>query len=153
MKKRPIETVMGLFVIGVAAVFLIFAHSKVDLQVVEGYPLTVSFQKAGGLENGSDVRISGIKVGSVVSRKLDDNYMALVNLMIKNDIKLPEDTVAAIGGDGIMGDKFINLLPGKSTMMLKSGAQITKVKDFKSLEDSVSEIIFLATKDPKESEK
>lgn len=153
MNKRPIETLMGLFVIGVTAVFLIFAHSKIEFKIVEGYPLTVQFQKAGGLENGSDVRISGIKVGSVTSRKLDDNYMAVVDLTIKKDVKLPVDTVAAIGGDGIMGDKFINLIPGKSKDVLKAGDQIAKVKDFKSLEDSVSEIIFLATKDPKEAMK
>ena len=152
MNKRPIETVMGVFVIAVTVLFLIFAYSKIELKIVEGYPLYVHFQKAGGLENGSDVRISGIKVGSVTSRKLDDNYMAVVTMMIKKDVNLPIDTVATIGGDGIMGDKFINLIPGKDSQMLKPNQEIVKVKDFKSLEDSVSEIIFLATKDPKKED-
>lgn len=147
MKKRPFETVIGFAVLIAASAFVFFAFSKIEVKQIEGYPLNIIFQKAGGLENGSDVRISGIKIGTVTERYLDEDYNARVQIVIKKGIELPSDTLAEIMSNGIMGGKFINLVPGKSRKKLSPLDTITKVKDFKSLEDSVSEIIFLATKD------
>jgi phospholipid/cholesterol/gamma-HCH transport system substrate-binding protein len=152
MKKRPLETVMGIVVILAALGFIVFAYSKIELKAVEGYNIYALFQQAGGLENGSNVEISGIKVGTVTARELDDDFNAKVSMVIKEDVALPDDTVAVVMGDGLMGGKLVNLIPGKSHNMLKDGGKITRVKDFKSLEDSVSEIIFLATKGPKDAE-
>jgi len=149
MKRRPLETVLGFAVLVVAVGFIAVASSKIEVKAIEGYPINIIFQQAGGLENGSDVRISGIKVGTVTDRYLDEDFNARVKAVIKSGIDLPEDTLAEIMGDGLMGGKFVNLVPGKSRKMLKENAVITKVKDFKTLEDSVSEIIFLATKDSK----
>lgn len=151
MNKRPLETVMGIIVIFATVLFISFAYNKIDVRALDGYPLTVKFQKAGGLESGSDVRISGIKVGTVVKRSLNDDFIAEVEMLVKKDIALPEDTLAVIADDGLMGGKFVNLVPGKSKKILQGGSEISKVKDFKSLEDSVSEMIFLATKDPLEN--
>ena len=149
MKKRPLETVLGFAVLVVAIGFMVVASSKIEVEAIEGYPVNIVFQQAGGLENGSDVRISGLKVGTVTDRYLDEDFNARVKVVVKSDVKLPEDTLAEIMGDGLMGGKFVNLVPGKSRKMLEENATITKVKDFKTLEDSVSEIIFLATKDSK----
>jgi phospholipid/cholesterol/gamma-HCH transport system substrate-binding protein len=149
MKKRPLETVLGFAVLVVAIGFMVVASSKIEVKAIEGYPVNIVFQQAGGLENGSDVRISGLKVGTVTDRYLDEDFNARVKVVVKSDVKLPEDTLAEIMGDGLMGGKFVNLVPGKSRKMLEENATITKVKDFKTLEDSVSEIIFLATKDSK----
>ena len=149
MRKRPLETVLGFAVLAVAVGFMVMAFSKIEVKAIEGYPINIVFQQAGGLENGSDVRISGLKVGTVTDRYLDEDFNARVKIVVKSEVKLPEDTLAAIMGDGLMGGKFVNLVPGKSRNMLPENATITKVKDFKTLEDSVSEIIFLATKDSK----
>ena len=65
MKKKPIETIMGLVVLSVAVLFLFFALRVSDLNVVKGYPLHAKFMKVGGLSIGSDVRINGVKVGTV----------------------------------------------------------------------------------------
>ena len=72
MNKKPMETIMGIVVLFVAAFFLYFAYKVSDLQVVKGYEVTARFLKVGGLNVGSDVRINGIKVGTVVSQKLDN---------------------------------------------------------------------------------
>ena len=72
MNKKPIETIMGLVVLVVAVFFLLFAYRVSDLQVVKGYELNAKFLKVGGLNIGSDVRINGIKVGTVVNQKLDN---------------------------------------------------------------------------------
>ena len=68
MKKRPVETIMGIVVLLVAAFFLFFAYRVSDLQVVRGYELNARFLKVGGLTTGADVMINGIKVGTVIGQ-------------------------------------------------------------------------------------
>ena len=146
MNKKPVETIMGLVVLVVAAFFLFFAYKVSDLQDVKGYDVHAKFLKVGGLNVGSDVRINGIKVGSVVALSLDkDDFIANVTMSILPNVQLPKDSVAAIVGDGLMGDKFIKIEPGKSQEMLQNGDSLAKTKDFKTLEDMVGEIIFMVT--------
>ena len=146
MNKKPVETIMGFVVLFVAVFFLLFAYRVSDLQVVKGYQLNARFLKVGGLNVGSDVRINGIKVGTVVNQKLNgDDYMADVTLSIADNVKLPIDSEASIVGDGLMGNKFIKLEPGKSKQYLQDGDTLTNTKDLKSLEDMVGEIIFMVT--------
>ena len=146
MRKKPVETVMGLVVLIVAFLFLGFAYRVSDLQVVKGYTLTGEFLKVGGLSIGSDVRINGIKVGTVTSQNLNnDDYTVKVSFSISSDVKLPKDSTAVITGDGLMGDKFVKIEPGKSDEYMKDGDQFAKTKDFKTIEDMVGEIIFMVT--------
>ena len=146
MNKKPIETIMGFVVLIIAVFFLLFAYRVSDLQVVKGYELNARFLKVGGLNIGSDVRINGIKVGTVVNQKLDNNnYMVDVVLSIASNIKLPKDSVAAIVGDGLVGDKFVKIEQGKSDEFLKDGETFANTKDFKTLEETVGEIIFMVT--------
>ena len=146
MNKRPMETIMGVVVLVVAAFFLYFAYKVSDLQVVKGYEVTARFLKVGGLNVGSDVRINGIKVGTVISQKLDnETYDAEIVMSIASDVKLPKDSVAVIVGDGLIGDKFIKIEPGHDAELLKNGDVIENVKDFKTIEDMVGEIIFMVT--------
>ncbi|MBQ2810704.1 MAG: outer membrane lipid asymmetry maintenance protein MlaD [Alphaproteobacteria bacterium] len=146
MNKKPVETIMGIVVLIVAVFFLFFAYRVSDLQVVKGYELSAKFLKVGGISVGSDVRINGIKVGTVIEQKLNpDDYMVDLTLSIASDIKLPKDSVVAIVGDGLMGNKFIKIEPGKSSDYLSDGDEFENTKDFKSLEDMVGEIIFMVT--------
>ena len=104
--------------------------------------------KIGGLEMGADVRINGIKVGSVTKIDLDpETYMAMLELTIKDSIHLPKDTKAAVVDSGIMGDKYIRLEPGKDAQKLKPYDYLKNTVPYKSLEDNVREFIFLSTKD------
>ena len=148
MKKKPVETIMGLVVFIVALLFLAFAYRVSDLQVVKGYQLKAEFMKVGGLSVGSDVRINGIKVGTVTSQKLNgDDYMADVTFSISSNIKLPKDSTVSIVSDGLVGDKFVKIEPGKSKEYLQSGDSFKNTKDFKTIEDMVGEIIFMVTDD------
>ena len=148
MTRNPVEAILGVVVLVFTGVFLFFVSSHVDVGHVEGYPLKALFTKTGGLEMGADIRINGIKVGSVTKIELDpQTYMAAVELTIKDHILLPKDTQAVIADSGIMGDKYIRLEPGKSKEMLSSGDYFSQTKDYRSLEDNVSEFIFLSTKD------
>ena len=128
MRKKPVETIMGIVVLLVAVLFLAFAYRVSDLQVVKGYTVSADFLKVGGLSIGSDVRINGIKVGTVTAQKLNnEDYTVEVKFSISADTQLPKDSTVMIVSDGLMGDKF------------------AKTKDFKSLEDMVGEIIFMVT--------
>ncbi len=146
MLKKPVETIMGLVVLVIALLFLIFAYRVSDLQVVKGYTLTAEFMRVGGLSIGSDVRINGIKVGTVTAQNLNsEDYTVNVTFSIASDVKLPKDSSVAIVGDGLMGDKFVKIEPGKSDEYLQDGDMFNKTKDFKTLEDMVGEIIFMVT--------
>lgn len=146
MGRHVIETIMGAVVLAVAAFFLVFAYSHADLGAVKGYTLKARFGSVGGLANGGDVRINGIKVGTVVAQSIDNqSFLAEATLSIRPDIRLPQDTEAVIDSDGLLGGKFVKLVPGRSTAMLAEGATITKTRNYRALEEMVGEIIFLAT--------
>jgi phospholipid/cholesterol/gamma-HCH transport system substrate-binding protein len=149
MSRNPVETVLGGVVLAVAASFLAFAYSTADVKKVKGYEITASFVKIGGLPTGADVRINGIKVGTVLEQKIDpETYNAVLRVSIANTIKLPTDTQATIGADGLLGDKYLKLDPGRAKTFIEPGQALTKTKDPKALEELVGEIIFLATEDP-----
>lgn len=146
MGRNAVETILGAVVLLVAFFFLSFAYETADLKVVKGYDVTARFYKVGGLEVGSDVRVGGIKVGTVTGQHLDmESYAAVLKLSLKSEVRLPVDTVASINSDGLMGGKYIKLTPGREKEMLESGSLIKKTQDYESLEDMVGEIIFLAT--------
>ncbi len=148
MYKRPVETIMGILVLVAAALFCYFAYNVSDLQVVKGYNITGRFLKVGGLNVGSDIRINGIKIGTVVSQKLNnEDYTAEVEMSIASNIKLPVDSSASIVSDGLIGNKFIKIDPGHAEEILKDGDILKNTKDFKTIEDLVGEVIFMVTGD------
>lgn len=147
MKKNPVETILGFCVLVFTGVFLFFAAGRIDIKNIDGYKVVANFSKIGGLEVGSDVRISGIKVGSVLATKLNpQTFTADVELSIDRNVRLPIDTVATIADVGVMGDKYVRLEPGQSNAFLKENEVITNTASYKSLEDNISEFIFLSTK-------
>jgi len=146
MGRNAIETVLGAVVLVVAGMFVYFAYTTAEVQAVKGYEVTAAFYKIGGLNKGSDVRVSGIKVGTVSSQGLDpDTFDAVVKMSISSGIKLPTDTVASVASEGMLGGKYVRLEPGTEKTYIEDGGAIAKTKDFRSLEDQVGEIIFLAT--------
>ena len=147
MKRNPIETILGFCVLFFTITFLFYASNRVDTKKISGYTVVANFSKIGGLQVGSDVRISGIKVGSVMATELKpDDYTADVYLSIDSTVKLPIDTEATIADVGIMGDKYVRLEPGRAQAVLKENERIMHTQNYKSLEDNVSEFIFLSTK-------
>ena len=146
MKRGAVETILGALVLAVAIGFVIFGARVIDVQADGGYQLQARFLKVGGLERGSDVRISGVKIGSVVERTLDaEPFEAVVTFTVREDVSLPADTEAGITAEGLLGGKYLRLFPGQSEQTLSAGSDIARTRDFQALEDTVSEIIFLAT--------
>jgi phospholipid/cholesterol/gamma-HCH transport system substrate-binding protein len=143
MSRNVIETVMGAVVLVIAALFLVFAYSTAQVHAISGYQFTAKFSKVDGIREGGDVRISGIKVGSITSETLDpQTYEAIIKVNIDPSVKLPVDTQASILSSGLLGDKFVALVPGGSDDMIKPGGQIMITNAPISLEDIIGQLIF-----------
>jgi len=146
MKRNAVETVLGAVVLLVASIFVYFAYNTAQVKVVSGYHIEARFFKIGGLTTGSDVRVNGIKVGTVTKVFLDPKtFDAVIQMSIMPTVILPTDTVASIGSEGIVGGKYVRITPGSVKNIIAENGSITQTKDFRSLEDQVGEIIFLAT--------
>lgn len=146
MNRSLVETFLGVMVVAVAVGFFIFALQATEVGAVDGYELKARFLKVGGLEVGSDVRISGVKVGTVTDRRLDtESFEAVVLFTVSADLRLPTDTQAVVTSEGLLGNKYLRLIPGSATDIVARGGEITRTRDYRTLEDTVSEIIFLAT--------
>ncbi len=125
MQRSSIETVAGAVVVAVAVLFLVFAYDSADVDAVDGYRVTAKFDRIDGIRRGSDVQMSGIKIGTVVAQALDPvSYLAVLTLAIDDSIELPEDTSAAISTDGLLGDKYVTLSPGGAEEMIAAGGEI-----------------------------
>ena len=143
MRGNVIETVMGAVVLVVAALFLLFAYNTSQLRSVQGYELTANFEHIDGIRQGTDVRISGIKVGSVLETTLDPKtFLATVRMSVEPSVKLPDDTVAEIISSGLLGDKYMSLVPGGSDKDLPPGGQIKYTQSSVSLEHLIGQMMF-----------
>ena len=148
MSRNIIETGMGAIVILVAAFFLVFSYSVSDLRPAQGYDVIAKFNSIDGLTDGSDVRIAGVKVGTVVGERIDQKeYRAVVTMKIHNNIKLTDDTVVKVSSAGILGGKYVKLEPGAAKQYVKAGGELKNTRDVISLEELLGKVIFLVTGD------
>jgi phospholipid/cholesterol/gamma-HCH transport system substrate-binding protein len=146
MKGNVLETLIGAVVIIIAALFLVFAYSQAGINTEGGYELSARFDRIGALKVGADVRISGIKVGTVVAERLDPKtFSAIVHFTVNPDIKLPVDTAAKISSEGLLGADYLSLDPGGSEQNLRAGERIRYTQGAIDLMNLISQAIFSAT--------
>jgi phospholipid/cholesterol/gamma-HCH transport system substrate-binding protein len=146
MTRNLLETLLGAVVLIVAAGFLAFAYSSSQVKESGGYELLARFDKIDGLERGSDVKISGIKVGTVLDQTLDpQTYRAEVRFSVRDNVRLPADTSAAVVSNGLLGGKYLALVPGGDIEMLEPGAEVTLTQSAVNLEDLIGHVIFSQT--------
>lgn len=143
MRRNMIETVLGAVVLAVAAFFLVFAYTSADLRRVEGYTVTAGFSSISGIAAGSDVRISGVKVGSVTGMTLDPkSFQAVVSMSIDPGVKLPADTAAVVASESLLGGKFMSLEPGGEEDTIQPGGRIAYTQSSPGLEQLLGQVIF-----------
>ncbi|MCW2244493.1 phospholipid/cholesterol/gamma-HCH transport system substrate-binding protein [Azospirillum fermentarium] len=143
MRRNSIETVLGGVVLAVAGLFLVFAYTSADLRKVSGYELTAAFSSISGLQPGADVRISGVKVGTVTEMTLDQKtFQAIVHLSVGNGIKLPVDTAALVASESLLGGKYLALEPGGEEQMLPVGGRIQYTQSTPGIEQLLGQVIF-----------
>lgn len=149
MKGRSIaEVAAGAVVLAVAAVFLVFAVTNSGRGGVSGPGLTLNarFDRIDGLAPGADVRIAGVKVGSVVDQRIDpQTFLAMLTMRIDGNLRIPSDSSAEIASEGLLGGKFVSIVPGGSDRILQNGGQITITQSAISLESLLGRFIFSMT--------
>lgn len=143
MQRNVLETVMGAIVLIAAAGFLYLVSNTIGVhQNTGGYDLVMRFDRGGSVNPGTDVRIAGAKVGTVVGKQFDPaNYQAVVTINVDGNVKLPKDTTAVITSDGLLGDNYVLLDIGGDDEMLKPNDQITHVQGALNLADLINKFV------------
>ena len=145
MGRNLVETLMGAVVLVVAGVFLFFAYSTTNVRSGRGYNVIAKFERVDGLATGGDVKISGIKVGTLISQHLDpDTFLAVLTLNIDRNIKLPVDTVAQVSSEGLLGGNFLALVPGNDDKVIPPGGEIKYTQAPVNLVQMLGKFIFNA---------
>ena len=138
MRENLIEAVIGAGVLLVAGAFLFYATQTTGLGGSSGgnYPVIAKFRSAEGIVIGSDVRLAGVKIGSVTSMSLDPvTYLAETTLSLNNGVDIPDDSQAAVASEGLLGGAFIDIAPGGSEFAIASGEEIIDTQSAVSLLD------------------
>lgn len=143
MKRNLIETLMGAFVLLVAAGFGFFAYDSSNISTPEGIEVFAKFDSIDGLKKGSDVRIGGVKVGVVFDQQLDNQtYLAVVKMSIDETVKIPSDSTAAVISDGLLGSKYVSITPGGSEKYLNNNEEIKFTQSSVNLETLIGKVMF-----------
>lgn len=148
MNGNLVETLIGAVVLAVAVFFLGFAYNKTGFGNggVSGYELQARFNRADGLVVGGDVRLSGIKVGTITHQALDPKtYAAIVTFTVDSRYKIPEDSAIKVASEGLLGGNYLSVEPGGSDVMLKSGEEIKYTQGSVNLMDLIGQAIFSAS--------
>jgi phospholipid/cholesterol/gamma-HCH transport system substrate-binding protein len=125
MQNSIVETLIGAVVIAVAALFFVFAYSSTGSAPVSGYDVIAKFNRVDGVNIGTDVRLSGIKVGTVEKMTLDPkSYNAVVTIALENSVKLPDDSSVRVTSEGLLGNQYLSIEAGASMETIKPGGEI-----------------------------
>ena len=151
MKSNTFEALIGALVVIFTLVFLFYGFSSMRINKDDNYNIYAVFNRIDGIKIGSDVRLSGIKIGSVFSQKLDNStYEARVSMAIKSNIFIPDDSSAKITTDGLLGGNYISIEPGGNDIYLEAGDEIIFTQGSVDLIGLVGEAIFSLGNDNKE---
>jgi phospholipid/cholesterol/gamma-HCH transport system substrate-binding protein len=143
MRRKALETIIGGLVLLSAIFFVIYAFNASYVGSVEGYEIDARFNRVDGLLPGSDVRMSGIKIGTVLDYRLDpDTYLAIVRINIRESVLIPVDSSARIQADGLLGDNYLSIEPGAEDEMLQAGDEIVRTQDPINLADLIGRFVF-----------
>ncbi|MCE5263556.1 MAG: outer membrane lipid asymmetry maintenance protein MlaD [Deltaproteobacteria bacterium] len=145
MKKYAIETTVGIFLVfGLLCIgYMTVKLGHVSLLGDNSYPLSAKFTSVSGLRAGSLVYISGIEVGRVEKLSMDQkSQKAVVELRIRNDIKIYDDAIASIKTEGLIGDMHLSIDPGGAGTLLTPGGMITETQPPVDIADLISKYAF-----------
>lgn len=143
MSRYNIEVLVGAFVlVGLISLgYLSIKLGKLDVLGNKGYDVTAEFSDIGGLKSGSSVEIAGVEVGRVTDIGLKE-YQALVHVRMNPGVKLQEDTIASIKTKGLIGEKFVQLTPGGSDVIIKPGGKVRETESAIDFEGLISNYVF-----------
>lgn len=129
------EVIVGGAVVAIAAGFMVFAGQATGFSAGGGgYPLTASFRSLEGVSVGTDVRLAGVKIGTVTGITLNaETYRADTQLSIREGIQIPDDSAVLIASEGLLGGNFVEISPGGSPFTFAAGDEILDTQSSVSL--------------------
>ncbi|MFL2796022.1 MAG: outer membrane lipid asymmetry maintenance protein MlaD [Paracoccaceae bacterium] len=136
MKENKLEVIIGAAVLTVALGFVVFLFQSTGLSVSNSghYELKADFRSADGIHVGTDVRLAGVKVGTVSDLGLNaETYRAEAELAIKNKIDIPDDSALTVSSEGLLGGNFIEIIPGASYEYMQPGDEFLDTQGSVSL--------------------
>lgn len=143
MKTFDVELLVGSLLFCAVGILAYFSLNlgQVDLVGEEGYTVQAAFTTVGGLQTGAAVELAGVKIGRV--EKVDlDKYRARVKLKIQDGIPLYEDAKAAIKTKGLIGERYVEISPGRGAKPLESGGQIQDTESPVDIQELIAKFIF-----------
>lgn len=143
LKENIVEAFIGAAVVATAIGFVSFAYARTSAgEGNNGYSIDARFPNVTGITVGTDVRLAGIKIGTVSKQNLDPKtFQAVLSLSLDPAIKLPIDSSAAITSEGLLGGNYIALTPGGESDMLRSGDEITDTQGATDLMGLIGSVI------------
>ena len=135
MTEHRAEVITGAAVLAVALGFVIYATQGAGLTGQPGsYPLKASFRSVEGITVGSDVRLGGVKVGTITDLRLNpQTFFADALISVHNPIQLPTDSAILISSEGLLGGNFVEIIPGGAPDNLAPGDEIEDTQGAVSL--------------------
>jgi phospholipid/cholesterol/gamma-HCH transport system substrate-binding protein len=129
------EILVGGAVLAAAIAFGIYATQSTGVgRSSAGYELSASFRSLEGISVGSDVRLAGVKVGTVTGVTLNpETYRADTDISIMNGIEIPDDSAIVISSEGLLGGNFVEIMPGGSPFYFSAGDEIEDTQGAVSL--------------------
>jgi len=130
ISRNIAETLVGALVLGIAIVFAVFLWRFSDVDFGAGqYTVNAKFRSVEGITVGTDVRLAGVKIGSVSNLSLDPKtFQAIARLSIKPEYQMPEDSAAIISSEGLLGGNFVEILPGGSYELMVDGSEFSETQ-------------------------
>ncbi len=142
MKKPGLELVVGLLLLVVMAALTYISIRLGEVSFGQwGYTIYADFPDAGGLQRGAVIELAGVEIGRVESVDLAD-YQARVALKIQREIKLQDDAVVAIKSKGLIGERYIEITPGRAETMISPGSHLRQTESPVDIQDLIGGFIF-----------
>jgi phospholipid/cholesterol/gamma-HCH transport system substrate-binding protein len=145
MKKYAMETIVGIFVvIGLLCIgYMTVKLGHVSILGDDSYSLIARFTSVSSLRVGNSVDMLGMEIGRVEKLTMDqEKQKAVVEIRIRNGIKIYDDAIASIKTEGLIGDKYLNIDPGGGGKLLKPGSVITETQAAVEITDLISKYAF-----------
>ncbi len=135
MRESPVEVIVGAVVLVAAVGFLAYAAQATGFTDRGGdFHLTASFRSIEGVTVGTDVRLAGVKIGTVTETRLNpENYRADTVMTLLDTVPIPNDSSAIVSSEGLLGGNFIEIVPGGSLDNFADGAEIVDTQGAVSL--------------------
>lgn len=135
MSHNPIEVLVGGVVLAAAVTFAVYAGQATGLsQGGDSYGLGASFRSLEGVSVGTDVRLAGVKIGTVTQVTLNpETYRADTLISVSKSIEIPDDSAIIVSSEGLLGGNFVEIVPGGSPFYFDPGDQIEDTQGAVSL--------------------